>query len=168
MRSVQAVRWARTRSCSRSPNLAPYSNSSESPLSTSRSDPREDSKRSPLLDSVVPFETEKGHWTQEGCEGPYGIRGRTVLHPSVYVDFQPLGLTWGEERYRLPFVSTLCPSTKIGPSKPVFQRTSGSPDQAYLQPHYADVDNRPVYGPSAFDFPKEIWRGIIVAPADDS
>ena len=67
----------------------------------------------------------------------------------------------------MPFVSTPCPLPRIIPSKPVFQRTTGSPDQAYLDPHYADVDNKPVYGPSAFGVPKLIWRGTVVAPADD-
>ena len=42
---MQAARRARTRNCSRSPNLVPYSSSSEPPPSTSRSDPREDPKR---------------------------------------------------------------------------------------------------------------------------
>ena len=72
MRSVQATRGARTRSCSRSPNLAPNSNVSESSPSTSRAGPREDTKQSlPLVTDTVPFETEKGHWTQEDCEGPH-------------------------------------------------------------------------------------------------
>ena len=75
-------------------------------------------------------------------------------------------LRWGN--YLSPFTSTLCPSTKIGPSKPIFQRTSGSPDQAYLDLHYVDVDNRPVYGPSVFGLHKVIWKGILKVPADHS
>ena len=81
---------------------------------------------------------------------------------------QPWGLTRGKERYHSLLVSTPCPSTTIVPSKPDFQRTSGSPDQAYLEPHYADIDNRPVFRPSAFNLPKVIWKGIVIAPADDS
>ena len=72
--SVQAVSWARTLSCSRSSNLVPNSNASEPPPSYSRVDPREDPRRIPPLDpDTVPFETENGHWIQEGCKWPYGI-----------------------------------------------------------------------------------------------
>ena len=87
--SMQPLRRARTRSCSGSLNLVPDSNASELPPSTSRADPREDPKRSPpLIPDAVPSGTEKGHWTQEGCEGLYSIRGQTALRPSAYVDFQ--------------------------------------------------------------------------------
>ena len=69
----------------------------------------------------------------------------------------------------MPSVSTSCSSIRIGPSKPVFQRTSGSPDQAYLDtPRYADADNRLVYGSLAFHLPKVISRGTVEAPANDS
>ena len=64
--------------------------------------------------------------------------------------------------YSSLFASTTCPSTRIGPSKPVFQRTSGSQDQAYLDPRYADVDNRPFYGSVG------LRKGIVEAPVDDS
>ena len=64
-RSVQATRWARTRNCSRSLNLAPNSIASELPPSTSRANPWEDPKRSPpLVPDTASFEPEKGHWTQ--------------------------------------------------------------------------------------------------------
>ena len=93
-RSVQAARWARTR-CSRSSNLAHNSNASElSPL-TSRAD-----SRNPY---TAPFETEKRHWTQEGCRGPYGIREQTVLRPSAYVDLQPEALTLRRGKTSLAF-----------------------------------------------------------------
>ena len=49
-----------------------------------------------------------------------------------------------------------CPSTRISPSKPVFQQTRSSPDQACPDPHYLDIDIRPVYGSSAFNFSKVI------------
>ncbi len=47
----------------------------------------------PLIPDTVPSEAMKGHWTQEGYEGPFGTRGQTVLRPKAYVDLQPLGLT---------------------------------------------------------------------------
>ena len=34
---------------------------------------------------TVPFETEKGNWTQEGCKGLYSIHRQMVLRPSAYV-----------------------------------------------------------------------------------
>ena len=91
--SVPATREARTRSCSRSPNLAPNSNASDTPPPTSQADQQEDTKQSPPLDpDIVPFKAEKGHWTLEG------IPGQTVLHPSAYVDLQPWDLTYGVEK----------------------------------------------------------------------
>ena len=70
------------------------SNASESPSWTSQADPREDPKWGlPLIPDTVPFKTEKDHWTQEGCDGPYSIRGQTVLRPSAYVDLQLWSLT---------------------------------------------------------------------------
>ena len=75
-------------------NLGPNSNASELPPSTSRADPREGPKRTPpLVTDTTPFQTEKFHWTQGSCKGPYGILGQTVLCPSAYVDLQPWGLT---------------------------------------------------------------------------
>ena len=147
-RSVQAARWARTHSYSRSQNLAPNSNTSEPPPSTSRSDPREDQKRSAPLDpDTAPFETEKGHWIQEGCGGLYGIRGQTVLRPSAYVNFQLWGLTWGEETYRSPFVSTLCP--------------------VVLQIRYTQTIIVRMLTADLFT-DQLLWRGVVVAPADYS
>ena len=35
-----------------------------------------------------------------------GTREQTKFRPSAYVDLQPLGLTWGEEKSNSPFVST--------------------------------------------------------------
>ena len=96
-RSEQAASWARTRSCSRNPNLGPNSKASELPPSTSRVDPREDPKRSLPLDPDTDRER-----SLEGYEG------QTVLCPSAYVNLQSWGLTWGEKRYRWPFVSTPC------------------------------------------------------------
>ena len=73
--------------CSRNPNLVPNSNASEPPPSTGRADPREDPKQNLPLDlHTITFETEKGHWIQEGGEGLYGIRGRTVHRPFAFVD----------------------------------------------------------------------------------
>ena len=47
----------------------------ESPATTSRAAPRENPKRYlPLTPDIASFETEKGHWTEEVCEGPSGIR----------------------------------------------------------------------------------------------
>ena len=130
-------------SCSRILSLAPNSSASEPPTSTSWVDPQEDPKWSPLLvPNTVPFEAEKGHWTQECCKAPYGICRQMVFHCSADIDIQPWGLTWDEEKYRSPFASTPCPMTRICPSKPSFQRTSGSPDQAYLDHHYTDVDEQ--------------------------
>ena len=65
-----------------------------------------------------------------------------------------------------PFTFTPCPSTRISPSKPVFQQTSVYQDQAYLDSHCADIDNKPVYGPSAFGLRKVVWRGSIEAPTN--
>ena len=126
--SVQATRWARTQSSSRSLNLWPNFNGSGSQL-FSHAAIWEGLKRSPpLVLDIVLSEAMKGCWTQEVYEGLYNIRGQTVLHPSAYVVLRPLGLTWGEERYRSSFVSTLHLPTRISPSKPVFQWASGSPD----------------------------------------
>ena len=107
-----------------------------------------------------------GHWTQEGYEGPFGTRGQTVLRPKTYVDLQPLGLSWGEEKSDSPFVSTLRPPSRLGPGTQVFQQASGSPDQAYLYPCCVYVGYRPAYGPSALHLPRAIWRGIVEAPTD--
>ena len=35
----------------------------------------------------------KGHYTEEGYEGPLSTREQMVFRPSAYVDLQPLGLT---------------------------------------------------------------------------
>ena len=83
-----------------------------------------------------------------------------------YVDHQPLGLTWGEEKSNSPFVSTLSPPSRHGPDMQVFQQASGSPDQAYPDPRCVYVGYRPVYGPSALHLPRQIWRGIVAAPTD--
>ena len=107
---------------------------------------------------IVPSEAVKGHWTQEGYEGPLGTRGQTVLRPSAYIDLQPLSLTAGEEKSDSPFVSTLRPPSRISPSMQVFQQASGSPDHAYPDPRCMYVGCRPVYGPSAFGLPRAIWR----------
>ena len=48
---------------------------------------------------------------------------------------RPSALGSDETRDGIAFVSTLCTSTRIGPCKLVFQQTSGSPDQAYPNPH---------------------------------
>ena len=90
----------------------------------------------------------------------------TVLRPSAYVDLQPLDLTGGEEMSNSLFVSTLRPPPRIGPSMQVFHQVSGSPDQAYPNPHCAYVGCRPFYGPSAFRLPRAIWRGIAEAPVN--
>ena len=55
MRSERATRWPRTQSCSRSPNLEPYSTGGESHPVTSRVVPRADPKRCPpLTRDIVP------------------------------------------------------------------------------------------------------------------
>ena len=78
--SEQVARWARTRSCSRSSILAPNSSESGSPPPSSRAARWEDQKRNPpLIPDTAPSEAMKGHWTQEGYEGPFGTRGQTVL-----------------------------------------------------------------------------------------
>ena len=58
---------------------------------------------------------------------------------SAYVDLRLLGLTWGEEKSYSPFDSTPRPLTRISLSMRVFQRASGSPDQAYPYHHCAYV-----------------------------
>ena len=73
----------------------------------------------------------------------------------------------GEGMYRSPFVSTLRRPTRISPSKQIFQWASGSPDEAYLNLHCMYAECRPVFGPSAFDFPIPIWWEIGEAPADE-
>ena len=47
----------------------------------------------PLTPDIALSEAVKGHWNQEGYEGPFGTRGQTVLRPKAYVDLQPLVLT---------------------------------------------------------------------------
>ena len=115
----------------------------------------------PLVPDTVFSEAAKGHWIQEVCGGPLGIRRQTVLHLSAYVNLRPLGLTWGKERYCFPFISTPRPLTRIGPSKRVFQRASGSPDQACLEPHCMYVECRPVCGPLAFDLFRASGEGPL-------
>ena len=56
-----------------------------------------------------------------------------MLRPKAYVDLQSLGLTGGEEKSDSPFVSTLRPPSRTGPSMQVFQQASVSPDQAIPQ-----------------------------------
>ena len=131
----QVPRWTRTRSCSRSFNRAPNSSESGSPPPSSRAACWEGPKRNPpRAPDIILSYSVKGHWTQEGYEGPFGTHGQTVLRPKAYVDLQPLGLTWGEEKSDSPFVSTLRPPSRIGPNMQVFQQVSSSPDQAYLDP----------------------------------
>ena len=80
--SMQVASWARTRCCSRSPNLAPNSSGSESLPTTSWAAPWADSKRNPPLAVDTGLsETERGHWTQEACKGPYGIRWDICFTP---------------------------------------------------------------------------------------
>ena len=55
---------------------------------------------------------------------------------------------------------------KIGLNMQVFQRASGSLNQAYPDPHCVYVECRPVNGLSAFDLSRVIWWGIVEAPAD--
>ena len=86
---------------------------------------------------------------------PIGLR-----RPSAF------GLTGGEEKSDSPFVYTLRPPSRTGPSMQVFQQASGSPDQAYPDPHCVYVGYRPVYGPSALHLPRAIWRGIVEVPTD--
>ena len=164
---AQVARRARTRRRWRSSIPAPNPNESESPPSSSRAARWEDQKRNPpLAPDIVLFEAVKGHWTQEGYEGPFGTRGQTVFRPKADVDLQPLGLTWGEEKSDSPSVSTLRPPSKLCPSMQVFQQASGSPDQAYLDPRCVYVGYRPAYGPSALHLPRAIWKGIVAAPTD--
>ena len=75
---------------------------------------------------IALFEGVKGHWTQEGYEGPLGTGEQTLFRPSAYVDLQPLGLTWSEEKSDSPFVSTPRPQSRIGLSVRVFQQVSAS------------------------------------------
>ena len=160
--SVQVARWARTRSCSRSSILAPNSSESGSPPPSSRG-----SESEPATNSR--YSSFRGHERSldpEGYEGPFGTRRQTVLRPKAYVDFQPLGLTWGEEKPDSPFVSTLRPPSRTGPGMQVFQQASGSPDQAYPDPRCVYVGYRPTFGPSALHLPSAIWRGIVEAPTD--
>ena len=42
------------------------------------------------------------------------------------------------------------------------------PDQAFPGPHCEDVDNRLIYGPSAFGHSKAFWSGIVAAPTKGS
>ena len=166
-RPALKFRWTRTWNCSRSPNLAPNSNGSVPPPSSSRVAPWEGPKWSPpLVSNIVLSEAVKDHWTQKGYEEPHSIRGQTVLRLSAYVDLQPWDLTWGEEKSYSPFVSTSRPLTRIDPSMQVFQRASGSPNQVYREPHCMYVECRPVYRPSAYSLPRVIWWGIVEALAD--
>ena len=80
------------------------------------------SEAEPTISSdTILFEAVKGHWTQEGCEGPLDIRGQTVFRLSAYVDLQPLDLIGSEEKSDSPFVSTLRPPSRISPTMQVFQ-----------------------------------------------
>ena len=163
--SGQAASWAKTLNCSRSPNLAPKSIESTPTPATSRDTPRENPKRNPpLTPDRVPVQTDNCHWTQAGYGEPFGIHRRTVFHPEADDNLRLWGWTPGEERHLSPFIPTPCRSTRIGPSKLVFQRDSGSPDKASLDPHFV----RPVDGPLAFDNSKVIWRRVVLAPASDS
>ena len=85
----------------------------------------------------------------------------------------PLGLQWPlalglDSRWgKTSLIPTPRPLTRISPGKPVFQQASGSPDQASWDPHYVDINRRPISEPSAFNHSKEIWWGIISVPASD-
>ena len=165
--SVQVTRWARNWNCSRSLILAPNSSGNRSPPLSSHAACKEGSRRNPpQAPDIVLSEVVKGLWTQEGYEGPFSTCGQTVLHPLPHVNLQPLGLTGGEEKSNLSFVSTLRLTSRISPSMQVFQQASGSPDQAYPDPHCSYVGCRPVFRPSALHLPRRIWRGIVEAPAN--
>ena len=123
---------------------------------------RNQKRNQPLAPDIVLSKAVKDHWTQEGYEGPFGTRGQTVLRPKAYVDRQPLDLTRCEEKLDSPFVSTLRPTSRIGPSMQVFQQASGSPDQAYPDPRCVYVG----YGPSDLHLPRAIWRGIVEVLTD--
>ena len=56
------------------------------------------------------------------------------------------------------------PTPYLDPGKLIFQRTNDSQGQAFPSPHYKDVDDRPVYGPSGFDLPKQFREGLFQHP----
>ena len=121
-RSVQTARWSRTRNYSRSPNLAPNSNVCESPPLISRVCPREDPKRNPPLDpDTVPLRPRKVTGPGKAAKGltvfaDKQFFARKLKKPSAWgSDFKQ-----GKVSHRSLFDSTPCPSTRIGPSKPVF------------------------------------------------
>ena len=103
--------------------LAPNSSGSGSPPPSSRTAHKEGPKRNPpLVPDIALSDAVKAHWTQEGYEGPLGIRGQTVFRPSAYVELQPLGLTGGEEKsFRLHIASPRQGSAQVCKSfsKPV-------------------------------------------------
>ena len=137
----------RTQSCSRSSSLAPNSIVSYQP------------NRSTSGSEAEP--TAKSWYTQEGDEGSCGIRPKTVLFPLAYD-----GL-WQSPRWGKAFITFWYHSTRIDPGKLIFRWANNSPNQAFLGPHYGDVDDRPVYGPSGFHHPTAIWRGIVAVQLED-
>ena len=152
---------------SRSLILVPNFSESGSPPPSSCAAHEEGPKQNPTLaPDVGLLKFVKSHWTQESCEGPLGTNEQTLFRPSVYVDHQPLVLTWGEEKSDSPFVATTRPLSRIGPSMRIFQQASSSLEQAYPGLRRVYVGCIPVFGPSAFGLPKGIWRGTVEAPTD--
>ena len=68
-------------------------------------------------------------------------RLRKALRHSRVNGASPSGSDLKRGNLFLAFRLHTSPSTRISPGKPVFQRTSGSPDQTYLDPRCSDVDN---------------------------
>ena len=141
---MQAARVAWIRSFSRSLDQTPNSNASKLPTSTSRADLRKDPKQSQSVVSeqlLLRLRKVTGLWKV--------ANGLTAIADKLCFAFQfTLALSprvWLKARKGIA-----CLSTMINSSNPVFQLTSGSPDQEYLNPYYMNVENRPAYGPSAF------------------
>ena len=93
-RSVRAARWAKTRNCSRSPNLASNSNESGPPLPSSRAAYWEGPRWSPpLVSDIVISEAVQGHWTKKITKGraafadkrcaPLGLRQPSALESDL-------------------------------------------------------------------------------------
>ena len=125
--SVQAERWARTRSCSSNSNLAPNSDASEPPPSINRVNLREDPKQSPpLVPDTVFLRLRIVTGLKKVVTGRTAFADKRCFALKLSSTFR-FGV-WLEARKGIARLSPLFPSAKIGPSKTIFQPTRCSPD----------------------------------------
>ena len=158
-RSAQAAKWARTRNCSRSPNLTPNSNGSGPPTPSSPAAHGEGPKRSsPLVPDTVLSRTV------ERSLDP-GRLQRALRHLR----------TNGVSPIDLRRLSAFESNWRRGKVLPAFRLHTASPDKyssllanqrlsrsgILRLPHCLYAERRSVFEPLAFDLPRVIWWGLL-------